>query len=229
MIRNLALVSAAICGALAGCRGALDTESALPPSRVAPSVDSEAYVKELEALQAAGKLEKIEVDRDEDGETDLVFWCRDGALVKLDDLPHIEKVKLDLPPLGAFDRIEFRRHSFVRSAVNAPGEIALFYQCLKEASKKEYLGSADYFGPDGELVCAIGNERSWSYLGPGPAPHCLLFMKGDREVLRMIGMPGRNDFKILREPYPIYFRNKTLQRLIDGRTGKPSKSNDRAR
>lgn len=213
MIRNLAVVSAAICGALAGCRAALDAESALPPSRIAPAVDSEAYMKEINELQAAGKLERIEVDRDEDGETDLVFWCRDGALVKTEELPHIEKAELDLPPFGAFDRLVFREWGHAQFTVEAAGEIALFYQCLKEASMKEHLGSADYFGPDGGPVYGTFRERGWRR----GSPPVLLFMKGDELIwkIEMSGSKERDCTIIKATGRKTYFVNSGLPVLIE--------------
>ena len=215
MIRNLALALLLACGALAGCRAALDAESALPPSRIAPAVDSEAYkayMKEINELQAAGKLEKIEVDRDEDGKTDLVFWCRDGALVKLEELPHFEKADIDLPPFGAFDRLVFREWGLAQFTVEAAGEIALFYQCLKEASMKEHLGSSDYFGPDGKLVCCTFKGRGWR----SGNPPVLLFMKGD-ELIWKIEMKDskKNDCMFKGTDRRTYFVNSGLPILIE--------------
>jgi hypothetical protein len=182
------------------------------PARKLPRAGSESeYAKEIERLQAAGQLETIRADHDDDGITDLVLHLREGGLVKLVEYPHLVEAELPLPEWGEYDRIEHahRRDKRADFTVTSPAELRAFHECLKRASYKMDPGAQDYYRPDGELFERRFRGGGWMSTGPD-----LLFKKGDTVLCRGQVSGAKCWLSRVERGGKTYFVNKALGPLV---------------
>jgi len=183
------------------------------PAGKMPGVGFESeYTKEIDRLQAAGQLEAIKVDHDEDGTADLVLHLQDGGLVKLVEYPHLVKAELPLPEWGEYDRIEYGHHSAKRPnfTVAKPAELRLFHECLKRASHKLNPGWQMYYRPDGEPPLNLGiGGGGWGSTGPS-----LLFKKGDAVLCRGQVWGAKCWLSRTERGDRVYFINRALGPLV---------------
>ena len=182
------------------------------PARTLPGADSEnEYAKEIESLQAAGELEVIRVDHDDDGTADLVLHLREGGLVKLVEYPHLVEAELPLPEWGEYDRIEYRHRNDTRSdfMVTTPTKLRLFHECLRRASRQRNPGLQIYYRPDGEPPLGFRTGGGWISTGPS-----LLFKKGDTVLCRAQVSGAKCWLSRAGGGGKVYFINKALGPLV---------------
>jgi hypothetical protein len=188
MNTTASLILAAVCILVAGCG---------TPQPTACCEDASEYEKTIAEMQASGQLEKIEIDRDGDGKTDIIFWHKDGRLYMIDEPAHYEMVKIDLPPFEGIDRLVYQQTWGAQwntlADIKDRGKIALFYQCAKSAVVREG-NSRSYFDPDGELWFVTGEGEGGSLSNNTDK---LVFLHGGKIVFEIkAGSADGSDFSI---------------------------------
>ncbi|GEM_PF-2871894 len=201
---------------LAGCRAPVGSSGAgLDP---AAREQARAYVDEINALEKAGKLTKVE-SRGDDG-AGLVLWCRDGRLVKSEHT-EVVRAELSLPPLEKVDRLEFKDPEIFPDdhphfVVKDRGRIALFYQCLRLGSTRRKGTRISYYDADGAIVPYYTTRFHGSVsheCGLG-----LFFVSGGKNIYGVSGHPGQSEFgSIVNKPLGILLKQYVEAARAEGK------------
>jgi hypothetical protein len=177
----------------------------------AASPEDRTYAERIERFKDSGRLTGTRIENPDS--SILTLWRQQRALVAVDHWKPLKPYRPELPELGTFNEIAYKRGTrFYFSLVN-PGEIRLFWEAVTRATfAQDGAHKSSYYRPNGQLAWEVQEDQGEDFIH-----FCnlgLFFRKNGKDLYEISGHPQTEWFQLRMTGEPL-IKNRVLNGLLE--------------